>query len=265
MNFPRFALTTFGVAFSFGIGLAQGHAGQLLAQYAFDEDSGAEITDTSGYGTAANGTLQGNAGRIASTLHGNGGALDLSHGERSDYVDAGLVEKLGGLEQFTIALWINLQGNPDKLDRILSTAHEKTFEGFDFHIVKPINGELLASNFALGLAVNGNTGSSVALESESINADKQWAFIAVTYDGTQTSENVLFYAGSLSRPAALLDSKAQKIGSGQVSDNTGPLQIGATSATNNDRTPPALMEDVEIYEGVLSRAEIDAIRRRSLR
>ena len=241
-----------------------GFAGTRLLHYSFDEGSGTVTEDVSGSAPEAPGQLMGNAGWTEATPRASGHALNISSGESGDYVDSGPVEKLAGLTQFTVTLWINLQGAPNSLDRILSTSEQGSFGGFDLHIVKPLNGNLAPSNFSLGLAVNGNVDSAVTVASEGMNADMSWVFVAVTYDGTLEADNVNFYAGSSSKPSYLLDSRSRSISSGPVSQSIGSLRIGSTGASRQDRTPPAYIDEVQIFEGVLSLSQIDVIRKAAL-
>jgi len=234
----------------------------LLVHYDLEEGTGSTATD-SGTGTDSNGTLGGNATWSTNTPSGDGSSLSLSkNGTDSNFVSASSSE-VDALSSFTITLWLNIQGNINVGDRLVSTLSSETFKGFDFNIQALTSGssDISASGFRLGLLVDGVSGGSALVSSAgtSVNADSQWAFLAVTYDGTRTSNNVAFYTGTTTATVSQLG-LVDSLNMGTVDSTTGNLQIGNTSATTSDRTPSALFDDVRIYSGAASSAFLEDVR-----
>jgi hypothetical protein len=96
-----------------------------------------------------------------------------------------------------------------------------------------------------------------------INADKQWVFVAMTYDGTWTSDNVVYYLGGVEIEASI-----HGIGSvpaGTTSGSTAAFGIGFTAALPSLSSGfPGFVDDVRVYSGRLSPEQIDAVRKENL-
>lgn len=223
-----------------------------LLHYTFDEASGPALD--SGSGDAANGTFSGSATRTTDTPGAlPGRALSIAGGT-TDYVTSGDANKLDQLQQFTLTTWINLRGGPAQFDRLLSD-HDAT-GGWDLFIENPSGGGgLSAGSFALSLTVDTGTGANSA----NLSADNEWLFIAVTYDGTLTENNVRFYAGDVSTGVATAGDP-KTMNKGTTDANNADFRIGATARTASDRTPVADFDDVRVYGDVLTPAELESIR-----
>lgn len=229
----------------------------LLVRYTFDEGSGTSVAD-SGTGVSSVGTLGGNATWSTNTPGGTGSSLGFTkNGTDANFVTASAAE-VDGLGSFTITLWLNVQGAISNGDRLVSTLSAATFKGFDFNL-QSVTGSGASTTFNPALLVDGNTGPSAFVGTASINANSQWVFLAVTYDGTKTSNNVAFYTGSVSSSSLQLGILGT-INMGAVDATTGALQIANTSASASDRTPTALFDDVRIYGGVADAAFIEGVR-----
>lgn len=204
------------------------------------------------------GTTSGSAAWTTNTPSGGGSALDLSSGQ-AGYLDASSsASEINGLSKLTITLWVNLQASPLENDRLFSSLASSV--GLDFRICNPVSGTLSASNFGLTLQVNGASNASIQMgNNHSVNANNQWVFLAVTYDGT----SVRFFAGGSEQNASVspLGNGTVPLSGGVVGSST-KLYIGATPATTADRTPPALIDDVRVYDSVLNfnLGEIEQVR-----
>lgn len=239
----------------------------LLLQYTFD-DATNPTTDT-GTGISAPGTLVagGSASGFVSgnTPSGLGSVFSTGDGINNYVTTAtagdpdgigGDVDKIDGLQAFTLTLWVNLQSVALN-DRFMSDGGAPvtpTIEGFDFYMGAPGSG-ISASNFQLTLAVDGTSVNS----SVGTGALNQWVFLAVTYNGALSSNNVVFYRGTPSSTAAQLGSIIT-LDKGIVGDNTRPFQIANTTQSGADRTPAGLFDDIRVYSGAGDAAFIESVR-----
>lgn len=230
----------------------------LILEYPLNQSSGTTANETSGFGTPANGTLNGGATWVNSSPSGTGNSLSLD-GVNGTNVDAGTVSKTASLDAFTLTMWVDLTADPANLDRLFSTLSSGTLLGIDFYIANPTIGTLSASNFTLGLGVNGNVAPAVANAGAGMSANNTWAFVAVSYDGTTVSNNTTFYSGGVLTSSSQLGT-VKSISSGSVSATPGPLMIGDTAASGSDRTPSAYISGLRLYDEVLSSVQIESIR-----
>jgi hypothetical protein len=224
----------------------------LLLHYTFDEASGAVLDQVS---PPADGTLKGTATRSPSFLPASGSALDVSTATGAgNYVSCGNPAKLNSSASLsnglTITCWVNLAAAPTTSDRLVDKCSSSA--GFDFFVTPGA-----APAVQLGLFINSTTanGKSTAIT----NLNQQWAFCAVTYDGTLSSANTKFYLGGTNVTVAQLGT-ALTLNQGRIKDTTNELRIASTAATSADRTPPAFIDCVRIYDGVLTAADLETIR-----
>ncbi len=240
-------------------------AGPLLLRYSFDEaNSGNLVAMDSGMAPPAPGALLGGATRTGNTPGGfSAGALDLTATGAGTYVDGSDADKLDSLSSFTLSAWINLRDVPVGNLRIMSKQGGGTFPGFSWNISDPPEGaaERTAANFGLRLFVGGDTAFAFDLAPTAlkIDADNKWAFIAVSYDGAGSADNVNYYVGSPAAAAALASTTT--VVAGAVSANTARFGVGFTDAAPAaDTAPPAYLDDIRVYSGVLTPAELEAAR-----
>ena len=233
----------------------------LLLHYTFDEGSGNAL-DSSGAAPAANGTFTANAARTAlgATPSGTGYALDLTgNGAVNNWVGVTAANggsKLDIMDKFTLTVWVNMRSAPANTDRLLGRLSTTPFPGFDFLVGTPNSGTLGAGNFKLAMTVDA---SSAVASTADTGADATWRFVAVTYDGTLTAQNVLFYTGGTNLAITQLGIPITK-NAGSVNTTTAEFRVGSTVASASDRTPPAYLDCVRVYNTVLTAAELEAVR-----
>ena len=237
----------------------------LLLQYDFDESStGNALALDSGTGTPAPGLFMGGATRTGNTPGGfSTGALDLTTPGAGTYVDGGDSAKLDGLQSFTLTAWINLQDIPTGNLRIMSKQGGGTFPGFSWNIADPLTGAgtRSASNFGLRLFVGGSTGFAFdpAPSALSIDAANKWAFIAVSYDGGATENNVNYFVGSAT--GQVLFATTTTVNAGTVNGSDAKFGIGFTDAAPaSDTAPPGFLDDMRVYSGSMTVSELEVVR-----
>jgi hypothetical protein len=233
----------------------------LLLHYTFDEGSGNAL-DSSGATPTADGTFTANATRTAlgSTPDGTGYALDLT-GNGAAFNWVGVTAANGGskldmMQKFTLTIWVNMRSAPANTDRLLGRLNTTPFPGFDFMIGTPNSGTLGAGNFKLAMAVD--TSSALGSTADT-GADGTWRFVALTYDGSLTSQNVRFYTGGTNTSVTQLGNPVTR-NAATVDTTTAEFRIGSTVASGSDRTPPAWMDDARVYNTVLTAEELDGVR-----
>jgi Concanavalin A-like lectin/glucanases superfamily len=260
-------LCSIGVLFVAGLLAAPASAATLLLRYNFDEAAaGNGPALDSGTGDAAPGIFVGGATRTSNTPGGFSlGAVDLTTSGGGTFVDGGDPLKLSGITSFTLTAWINLQGTPTGNLRIMSKQGGGSFPGFSWNVSDPFSGVRAANNFGLRLFVGGSLkfAGDPAPTGLSINADNVWAFIAVSYDGAGGFGNVSYYVGDAVNPAVL--SSNTTIEAGSVNDSAAKFGVGYTDAAPSaDTAPPGFLDDIRVYAGVLTAAEVDGVRQANI-
>ncbi|EIQ01394.1 putative xylanase/chitin deacetylase [Opitutaceae bacterium TAV1] len=167
---------------------------------------------------------------------------------------AGL-RSLGNLASFTLTGWLKPSVALDRSARI---------------IVSDTIALMAGSANQLALQVVGNGDRQTARSQATYTEVGNWMFFAVTYDGTQSADNVKFYIGT---PAsgALAEAGTETITAGPTKPFGGQLLLGNNS-TAGDTTRPfqGLMDDIAIYgttsgaSGALSPEQLTRIFRASL-
>ncbi|MEI8043740.1 MAG: LamG-like jellyroll fold domain-containing protein, partial [Verrucomicrobiota bacterium] len=224
--------------------------GDLVLRYSFDEASGPALDG--GKTPAADGTLVGAAARLP---NGSDQALNLNFAGATNYVSGGNPGKLNGLTNITLVTWLNLQAAPAVSDRLLDKLASAA--GFSWKINTPNAGTVSAANFSLALHINSTT--TVSTSGADTGADHQWVFMAVTYDGTASSGNVKFYTGTTNGAVTQLGSALSR-NAGKIADTSNDFRVGCVDYTTSDRTPPALFDEVRVYNTVLSAVELEDVR-----
>ncbi|MFA4943712.1 MAG: LamG-like jellyroll fold domain-containing protein [Lentisphaeria bacterium] len=222
----------------------------LILEYNFNAGSGTSAADSSGFGTAAPGTLTGNATWSTNTPSGSGYSLSLP-GAIADTVNAGDVSKLDGLQKFTLVTWFN-PTSITTFDRLMSKAD--TNSGFDWSVTVTTN----PSNYRLDLNLKG-AGAQANYYSTANITQAGWVFLAVTYDGSVTTNNLNYYWGSASSGVAQLGNTLSAA-QGTITDTTGAFEIGDTDRSTSDRSPNALFDNVRIYNTVESVSSLETLR-----
>jgi hypothetical protein len=223
-----------------------------LLHYTFDEAAGTAAATDSGVSPGADGVFNGAATRTANTPNGQGYALDLSTSGVNDYVRCGDPAKLNNRAALsnavTLTLWVNLRGNQSMNDRLISKL--SATGGFELRFAN-------SSATSAQPLYACDTTSSGALSS-SVNLSGRWVFLAATYDGSKTSGNVVFYSGGTNSAVTLMNTTSWALGA--ITNSGTELRVGGTAASSADRTPPAWIDDVRIYDGVLSITDLEAVR-----
>jgi hypothetical protein len=238
----------------------------LLLRYFYDEAaSGNQNATDSGTAPLADGTFVTNATRTTNTPggigSGNVAALDLT-GTAPKYLNAGDVDKLDGLTQLTLTSWINLAGTPANGNRVMAKQlGSGNFDGFSFALSTPTSGTISASNFQLNLALGGSSGFAFTTSGVNMSADNTWVFVAVTYDGTVTSQNLQFYTGT---PAGAVSpfGTLKDVNVGPLVANANDFRVGASSAGTS--SAPIRIDDTRVYNGVLTQSQLDVVRQEGL-
>jgi hypothetical protein len=253
--------SAFAIAIAAGVGLllgARAEAATLLLQYTFDDaaaGSTAAAQDT-GEAPAANGAFVGSATRIANTPGGGAGAaIDLSLTAGSNYVSGGDANKLDGLSALTLSTWINIRGSASDNDRLMSKMGSSPYPGFDWRITGSSGNRLqFSTNTASGA-------ESVSFDFRAVENQERWLFLAVTFDSS-TGEVTTYFGDEATTASQLGDTVMHTNGAPLATG--GAFRVGSTNASSSDRTPPFWFDDVRVYDGALSLAEIQAVQQEAL-
>jgi hypothetical protein len=257
------------VFISVGAMMAPAFSATLLLQYQFDEPDIANppALDT-GTAPPAPGLFTGGAARVTDTPGGfSAGALSLLAAGGGTFVDGGDADKLDGLSAFTLTAWVNLQDFPGGNLRIVAKQAAAAFEGFswNFSDPRPDVGARTAASFGLRLFVGGTNAFAFdpVPTGLSIDADHKWAFVAVSYDGNNFVDNTNYYVGGVDTAATLASTTS--IGAGATLPSSARFGVGFTDAAPAaDTAPPGYLDDVRVYDGVLSEAELEQVRRENV-
>lgn len=175
----------------------------------------------------------------------------------SYYVTAGNPAKLNKLTNLTITCWANLRGNPAANDRFVDKLGSGAGFGLAFNN---------ASATAPQLAFLANGGGGVSPKSDGQNIfttsmNNRWVFVAVTYDGVgvNTTSNVAFYTGGQYDSISQLGDFVG-YNRGAIVNTANDFRVGSSPATTADRTPPVWIDDVRVYDAVLTSNELEQIR-----
>jgi hypothetical protein len=243
----------------------------LLLRYSFDEAGAGSVEAVdSGAAPPAPGAFVGGATRLATTpANHSKGAVDFSGAAAPNnlkYVTGGDAAKLDGLEAFTLSAWINVQDVPAGNRRIMAKqAATATFGGFSWNVNDPADGARAADNFGLRLFVGGEKGFQHDLLEPrvSIDADKKWVFVAVSYDGRLDLENVKYYVGAVS--AEVTNQVTTTIDAGKTLDSDARFTVSHTDAAIAANTAlQGWIDDVRVYSGVLNATQLNAVRLENL-
>ena len=252
-------------------------AADLLLEYKFNETgnyaaNSGTLSDSLEFRSAATGSplvdahgadgsgVTGKAGdkafdNSAATMGGNG------------YVGrtAGDVDAVDQLVSFTISAWYKTAGTTSLVGSnarfLLDYATSPTTNGW----------QLLGNNNATpglfaymdNVSVNMN-----ALSGTVLAQTETWVFIAMTYDGTLTSNNLKLYGGTKTNGVTLLDTRT--VNSGALEDNAEPFLVGNSS--DRTRAFSGFIDNVRLHgtktagdnSGVLDLAALEKIRMKDI-
>jgi hypothetical protein len=198
----------------------------LVSYWAFEEGEGSTAYDSEG---ANHGTLEGDPnwvpGKVGSYALYFDGSSDLVRGPDNSSLDP---------TSFTISAWVYADGTPDDWDTIVDKADDDT-RGYQIRI--NADGQLTARVRVAALTYVDVTDADTFPED-------QWVFVTWTYD----SDSTMLYRDGLP-----VDSD---VGGGQDASSGNDLIIGSRGA---DRYFNGMIDDVKIYDFVLSFEEISGI------
>jgi hypothetical protein len=236
-----------------------------LLWYKFNEAAGNALD--SGDAPAAHGTLQGPATRSSSTPSGFGSSIDLRDDAATyAHVLEGDANKLDGLSGLTLTTWLNVESYTSGNNRLVAKQAAGTFGGFSWNMnATPNDGPVGPDNFRLGVFVGNNVSSgptdfAAGFSTADVDAHNKWVFLAVTYDGTQASNNTTFYIGGVNSAVAQLGS-ALSLAQLTVDGGTSLFGVGYTDAAPTaDTSVIGFQDDVRVYGRALSLSELEAVR-----
>ena len=230
-----------------------GSAQTNLLRYTFDEATSGTTAalDKSGSSPQANGTFSGTGTRTTPGAGGVGVAA-FDTGASGGYIDGGNIAKLNGLQKFTLTAWVNLKAAPVNGNSFMGKINNTANSGFGFLYATPNAGTIAANNFAFRLRVN-SAGISASVDS---SADAIWVFVAVTYDGSASANNVKFYSGKAAQAVAQLGT-TRTLNQGTAATTTDAFQVGRNSSAGG---PQSWIDDVRVYNDVLALADLEAVR-----
>jgi hypothetical protein len=256
----------------FAGGTADGQ--NLVTRWTFDEVSGGNVTALDDAAPpATDGTLGTTATRTTDTPGGGAGfALDLSASGLESIVDGGDSAEVDGLTQFTLSTWVKVtgtthynEGGSVNVRLLAKQGGAPAFDGFSWNLNAPSSTTGSNDAFRMGLFVGGNLAFTFAfLDTDILGRGGDWLFLAVTYDGTSTSQNTRFYLGDETTPVAQLGSAAT-IAAGSVNPTGARFGVGFTDAAPSaDTSLTGYQDDVRVYDGVLDAAALELVRQSAL-
>lgn len=253
-------------------------AQNLVLQWAFDEESG-DALDTGAVSPTADGTLGAGAVRSTDTPGGGpGGSIDLSAAGADSHVLGGDPLKVNSLDRFTLSTWIKMTGD-NNLDQsgsnnvrlVARQAGNSFFDGFSWNLNPPNDGEATTSSpddFRMGLFIGGENDFGFAFSDADVEGQGgEWTFLAVSYDGAATTDNITYYWGGESTAVTQLGGTvtASNEPGGLFNETTADFGIGhTTAAPTADVSLLGLQDDVRVYDGLLDLAALDAVRLENL-
>jgi len=152
----------------------------------------------------------------------------------TNYVNLGDIDALDGLEQLTISTWI--KQDEVRSCRIIS----KGYSYWDYQLS------------------GGSPITCIELETRSAgrNIGSDWKYIAFTYDGTLTTNNCVFYEGD---GYTLTPVRTNTIDKGAIMASSTSVWLGDSSQHNGGRAFSGWMDNVRIYDEIVSPAALAAV------
>ena len=221
-----------------GLATASTAQADLVFQMDFNDADGNQSLVDRGTTGPTPGTFSGGADYSATVAPSNTGGFSGSFDGSSGAVDFGDIAALDGLTTMTITAWI--KSDDLNTNRIVSKRNNP--DGFDlyYHNSAPTGLEFVGD---AGVANGGGSFSA-----------SEWIWLAVTYDGTQTTNNVTFYTGD---GTTLSAGDTASLNKGALLANAKSLVIGNNNA--GSRTFDGLIDNVRIYNTVEDAASLQSI------
>lgn len=172
---------------------------------------------------------------------------------------------LGSLSQFTVTLWLKTQAFRTSTSgslregRVLvvgSSTVTDRLQANSFAITQqPIGGASAANAKKFGVTFGTSTINAAV---GAANTENEWTFVAVTYDGTTAGQ---FYRGT--DTAAVVNSALTMPAGASLNIGTsGNLYLMSNPLTS--RSVKGWIDDVRIYNGALSAADVEQVRQDGL-
>jgi hypothetical protein len=194
----------------------------------------------------------------------------------------------GTLNQFTISFWVKTQtfsNNSGRAGRLITLGQSGTTDILNANSFGVVQ---IASNAASGptkfAPYFGTSDLTAAAGLGANNTLNEWTFVAVSYDGTSSngdnslvqqsatgsSINGQFYRGTDTAAVVRTDLPIVTTVGTPSSASLGPLALGVSpilflaNRPALNRSLDGTMDDIRIYDSVLSAAEIDSVRAQGL-
>ena len=208
----------------------------MIAFWAFEEGSGTtaqDSTDNNHDGTLTNGA--------AFNADEKYGAYSIYLDGTDDYMNAGTID-LGN--QFTVSLWTKIpsSGINDLQTLVANTASGSTQNGMKIYV----NSYLTTDRAIIVETANGTTGN-YASTGTNVFALDQWNHIAVTMDKTN-GKALIYYNGTKVSSDSLI---RNDFGTNQT--------VNLGQMTSNNARMKGYLDDVRIYDHLLTASEIDEL------
>ena len=218
------------------------------AHWKLDDATGLSAADSSG--NANTGNLQLGPTWVPGKI-GTGLNFDGSPTGGDDIVNAGNGTSVNNLGAMTVAAWINVDTVGEAAGRIV---HKATGTA-------PVNGWQFVTQGPnqIGFAVDYATTDLVRVSAANAISLGGWRHVVVTWDGTPTATNVLMYVDGVAVGSYATTTSA--LGA-RVSDASANIYLG--NEVNGGRTLDGVLDDVRVYNRVLSPTEIQAVHRAGL-
>lgn len=241
------------------LGLAGAQA-SLLIHYDFDEASGSTVVNN---GSLGDSVMYDASGTPADVRTADGDGVSGQAGDRafdpSGYTLGSAAPRVQtsytttGVTSFTLTLWFNKAkstGSGSNDYPWLIDYRASTTQRLDLFYIQS------DSVFNLKLATSGGAGTE---DFASANFDDvgDWVFFAATYDASDlNNNNLIMYKGTPTTSASAVDTF--DAGAHSFNYTAAPFTVGNNSA--NNRGFEGQMDNVRIYDEVLTSSQVEAIR-----
>jgi hypothetical protein len=111
---------------------------------------------------------------------------------------------------------------------------------------------------------SGATDFAAGFSTADVDAASKWVFLAVTYDGTQASDNTKFFIGGVNTPVAQLGNSLSLV---QLTVDGGPALFGVgytDAAPAADTSVIGYQDDVRVYGSALQLGELETVRQENI-
>lgn len=273
-------------------GVSGTHGASLLYQWNFNSGNGANT------GNGTGGTLTANVGTGTST--GSFGAAGVS-GTAGDYAlstsntydswwgsfsgdaaNVGTVDltSVNTSDQFTITMWFKRTGSNGPTLMTIGDASSPTSSSNPGISISAQPG-WVNNGSGVDVTVNGYGTDGGSGDLWGAGAESDWVFLAVAYDGTGgiwwnptmndlygQHRNLAFLTGDATTAATVAEGHALNIGDWGTS--AGGIGLGGTASIFLGNNGPnsagfsGLMDDVRIYDGLLTVSEVESVRQAAL-